>query len=342
MSSPVSVVIPTYNGAAFVAETLASVFAQTLPPSEIIVVDDCSTDGTPGIVKRIAQRSIIPIRLIHLRRNNGGPTVPMNVGVSAAQTPLIALLDQDDAMLPNRLQRQTAALLEQPTAGLTCGRVVYIDRNGSLLAKPQERSPRPDREPNKTQIGPSLYCIAGEVAHLALLRRTWLAGGGSNLCFPKKSWVAVHGFEERFRIAWDYHFALKITAHHDLLYDDSPVCFQRQHDNNLSALHALFALEMEVAQWQHYRPMNTRLPSCERQRQLGELSLALGWGHREQRNYLHSAGAYLAHSLYGNPFRAAIGLTKLAAVCGLRMLGVQSAIHPDVVRSSTFVNTENE
>jgi glycosyltransferase involved in cell wall biosynthesis len=71
MKANISVVVPTYNGAAFIAEALASVFAQTLPPREIIVADDCSTDDTPTIVKHIASDSPLPIRLIRLEDNSG-------------------------------------------------------------------------------------------------------------------------------------------------------------------------------------------------------------------------------------------------------------------------------
>ena len=65
MSSPISVVIPTYNGARFIEETLASVVAQRFPPHEIIVVDDASRDATsPTLVEALpAARSPLPIKL---------------------------------------------------------------------------------------------------------------------------------------------------------------------------------------------------------------------------------------------------------------------------------------
>ncbi len=326
MLPPISIVLPTYNGAAFVAETLSSVLAQSFAPVEIIVVDDFSTDATPSIVSRCAERSKIPIRLVRLSRNSGTPTIPMNVGITAARTPLIALCDQDDIMPADRLQRQAAALSSQPTPCLACGRIVSMDGQGSLINEPNGRSPGPDREPNKTRIGASLFRIAGDVAHLSLLRGKWMAGGASSLCFPKQLWESVGGFDERIRIAWDYDFALKITSKHDIVYDDSPVCFQRKHDGNLSRLHELCALEMTAIQWNNYRSMDCGVTLSERKLQLADLSLALGWGYREHGNYLRSACSYLAHSWYGSPVRGTVGLLKLAAFWGLRLFRLRSAI----------------
>jgi glycosyltransferase involved in cell wall biosynthesis len=319
-----SVIIPTYNGSAFIGEALSSVFAQTQPPQEIIVVDDCSTDDTVAVVEKIAAESPIPIRIIPRTRNSGGPTVPMNAGVSAARAELIALCDQDDLMKPNRLERQAAALLGQRTAGLACGRILLM--NGAAVDDQTltSRSPGPDLEPSKKSIGPSLYRIDGEVAHLALLEERWMTGGASNLCFYRKTWERVQGFDTRFRIAWDYEFALKITAYSDIVYDDSPIALQRKHDGNLSRSYELCCLEMMAAQWSYYYRPARRISTEDRRRQLARLSLSLGWGYRRQRKYGQSAAAYLAHCYYGSPLQAAIGFAKLAAVCGSRLFHAQT------------------
>src|SRR5262249_31104546 len=76
----VSVIIPTYNGSAFLLDCLSSVFRQTQPPDEIIVVDDCSKDGTASMVAALARDSPVPLRVIPLVRNSGGPSRPLNVG----------------------------------------------------------------------------------------------------------------------------------------------------------------------------------------------------------------------------------------------------------------------
>ena len=118
---PVTVVIPTYNGAAFIGEALASVFAQTLPPAEVIVVDDCSTDGTANLVQALAHTVPVPLRLIRCDRNSGGPAHPLNVGVAAAQGELIAVLDQDDVFAPDKIEREVGLLTGFPDAALVAG-----------------------------------------------------------------------------------------------------------------------------------------------------------------------------------------------------------------------------
>jgi succinoglycan biosynthesis protein ExoO len=97
----VSVIIPAYNAEAFIDRAIASALEQTLSPHEIIVIDDCSRDGTREFLKVAAQDNAI-IKVITLARN-GGPSVARNVGIEAAQGDWIAILDADDAFAPDRL-----------------------------------------------------------------------------------------------------------------------------------------------------------------------------------------------------------------------------------------------
>ena len=95
----ISAIIPLYNGAAFIEQTLESALNQTLSADEIIVVDDGSTDDGPDIVRRMAQTH--PIRLIE--KPNGGQSLARNHGVAQATGDLIAFLDHDDLWYPNHL-----------------------------------------------------------------------------------------------------------------------------------------------------------------------------------------------------------------------------------------------
>ena len=112
----VSVIMPTYQGAAFVGETIESVLAQTYEPIELVVVDDASTDGTPDIVAGYADRGV----RIRLERGSGrvGPTRRRNEALALVQGPLIAWLDQDDLWLPEKTEREVEVLLARPEVGL--------------------------------------------------------------------------------------------------------------------------------------------------------------------------------------------------------------------------------
>ncbi len=100
MSSDVSVVIPSFNRARIIAETLESILAQTVRPAEIIVVDDGSTDDTAVVVGRYGGA------VRYHRIENSGPGIARNVGVSLATGTWIAFCDSDDLWRRNKLERQ--------------------------------------------------------------------------------------------------------------------------------------------------------------------------------------------------------------------------------------------
>src|SRR5262245_18766062 len=100
----VSVVIPTYNAALFIHGALNSVFAQSQPPDDCVVVDDASTDDTVGLVDRIRVESPVPIRIMRRSENAGGPALPLNAAIGLTSRELVAILEQDDVMAPSRIQ----------------------------------------------------------------------------------------------------------------------------------------------------------------------------------------------------------------------------------------------
>jgi succinoglycan biosynthesis protein ExoO len=102
----VSVIVPAFNAEPFIARAIRSALDQTLPPREVIVVDDGSSDGTCEVVKALAVRDA-RVRLVKLSRN-GGPSVARNAAFAAAQGNWIAVLDADDAYVPSRLQTLVA------------------------------------------------------------------------------------------------------------------------------------------------------------------------------------------------------------------------------------------
>ena len=112
MSGPtVSVVIPVYNGEAFLWEALESVAWQTRPPAEIIATDDGSTDRTARVLECFGGVTI-------LRQANAGVAAARNAGIARARGEIIALLDADDLWTPDKLEVQVAGLLAEPGAGL--------------------------------------------------------------------------------------------------------------------------------------------------------------------------------------------------------------------------------
>jgi glycosyltransferase involved in cell wall biosynthesis len=100
----ITVVIPTYNRAALLVRAVESALAQTVPPTEILVVDDGSTDDTAAVCARWSD----PVR--YIATPNGGVARARNVGIAQARGEWIALLDSDDEWEPEKLATQCAAL----------------------------------------------------------------------------------------------------------------------------------------------------------------------------------------------------------------------------------------
>jgi glycosyltransferase involved in cell wall biosynthesis len=111
--APVSVVIPTYNRRDIVRDAIDSALAQTLPPSQIIVVDDGSKDDT-GAHLRTTYGDAIDYR----RQVNAGLSAARNHGIRAATQPLIAFLDDDDVWHPRKLELQAQCFERNPELGL--------------------------------------------------------------------------------------------------------------------------------------------------------------------------------------------------------------------------------
>lgn len=105
----VSVVVPTFNAAPFIAATIDSVLRQTWPALELIVVDDRSTDRTREVVAQLAATDA-RLRLVELPRNHGTPGGPRNRGTEQARGDWVAYLDADDLWHPRKLELQMAAL----------------------------------------------------------------------------------------------------------------------------------------------------------------------------------------------------------------------------------------
>ena len=110
MQHLVSVIMPAYNSARYIAESVRSVQAQTFGGWELIVVDDGSTDDTAAVVRDLAEADS-RVRLV--ARPNGGQAAARNTGLREARGRLVAFLDSDDLWLPEKLSAQLAVLEEK-------------------------------------------------------------------------------------------------------------------------------------------------------------------------------------------------------------------------------------
>lgn len=127
----VSVVIPAYNAEKYISYALDSVLMQTYTEYEIIVVDDCSTDGTFEIVKEYADE--YPNIKLYRNQKNSGVSYSRNFGVSVACGAYIAFLDSDDMWEKEKLQKQVEMLEVHPDTALLFTASSFIDSDGNLM-----------------------------------------------------------------------------------------------------------------------------------------------------------------------------------------------------------------
>jgi glycosyltransferase involved in cell wall biosynthesis len=107
-SNSYSVIIPVYNGAKFIAQTLDAVLGQTAPPTEVIVINDGSTDNSASVVEKFGNS----VTLLNIA--NSGPCAARNIGASKATANWLAFCDADDLWLPTKIEKQLRLANECP------------------------------------------------------------------------------------------------------------------------------------------------------------------------------------------------------------------------------------
>lgn len=193
----ISVIIPTHNRAAVLSKALDSVLCQRHPAQEIIVVDDGSTDQT----SRLMQSDYPNVCYIHTAQL--GVSHARNVGIKAAQSEWIALLDSDDVWLPHKLQAQVDALEQAPRDYWICHSDEMWIRDGRRV------NPKHKHRKQGGWIYP--HCLP--------------------LCAMSPSAILIHRsvfervglFDEDLVVCEDYDLWLRITACYPVLYVDQPL-----------------------------------------------------------------------------------------------------------------------
>lgn len=206
----ISIVIPAYNAETFIAEAINSVLVQDYEPCEIIVVDDGSTDNTPGILEKYHDR----IRVIY--QPNAGLGSARNTGIAAAQGELIAFLDADDRWLPGKLTKQWESLNQNPNAGL-----VHTD----LLEWRPHESTQTHREIGRGEFqGP---CLNRLIRNNRVLPSTVLV--------KKECLDRVGIFDPQPSGVEDWDLWLRIAREYEFAFVSEPLVLYRMHDTNMSA-----------------------------------------------------------------------------------------------------------
>jgi glycosyltransferase involved in cell wall biosynthesis len=134
----VSVVLATYNGERFVAEQLETLRQQTRRPDELIVVDDASDDSTVAIVREFARHAPFPVEIV-VQSEHVGTCENFEEGLRLATGDIIAICDQDDRWMPEKLAVMEERMHQRPEALLAFSDAVLIDIDGDRLSRSRWR-----------------------------------------------------------------------------------------------------------------------------------------------------------------------------------------------------------
>jgi glycosyltransferase involved in cell wall biosynthesis len=306
----ISVVIPAFNREQFIARAIDSVLGQTSPADEIIVVDDGSTDRTPQIVHTYRGR----VGLMRIENDGSGPSRPRNVGIAAARSEYITLLDSDDRFDPTLLERHRRLLSLAPHVGLV-GSNFCRDRHNNGRLEPNE--PRVVRSCGKQDVAAGAYVIPARTAYAALCSGNFLTSC-TGATFPRRVWESVGGFDKTFSPSEDYDFFLRVLRTHDLGYIDEPLWVYVFHHTNISAANRTGEFRPHRC-WNRLRLIEREMSLPEAKASRGALrtvarltSLDLAYGHRSTREYGKCFAAYCRSLKYGgSPRDALLGIAKI-------------------------------
>lgn len=240
----ISVVIPTFNRAPFLKVALQSILQQTLPPHEVIVVDDGSTDET----KVLCHTEFPTVHYIY--QENRGVAAARNLGIRQAKGEWVAFLDSDDAWTPKKLERQWDFVQKNPDAQIIQTEEIWI-RKGVRV------NPRPIHKKQSGEIFE--YCVP--------------------LCIVSPSAVMIHKnvfkksgpFDEDFLRCEDYEFWLRISLHYPIFTVPEALTIKKNgHEGQLSATPAqdrwrVKAL-LKILNDPHLTPAQTQLVKADIQR----------------------------------------------------------------------------
>jgi len=202
----VTAIIPTYNRAGYLGEALASILGQTLPPTQVIVVDDGSTDGTRDVVARFGPA------VEYVAKPNGGKSSALNLGLQYATGEFIWIFDDDDIAEPDALARLVKALQENPRCGFAYGDydLFTTEVNGRM---------------SRTTV--SFPLVNSANLYLALMERSFILQQG--LLVRKACYEEIGSFDETLIRSQDLDMMLRLARRYTGIKVEGIAFHLRQH-----------------------------------------------------------------------------------------------------------------
>lgn len=201
-----SVVIPVYNGAAFVGRAIQSVLSQTWRQTEILVVDDGSADGTASVVAQFTAR--MPDRVRYLFQDNQGVSAARNNGAAQARGDWLAFLDADDWYYPDRLEAHARLIQLDPDLDFLTSDYDYLRPDGSRISGSMEQHDAGRTMTAKAAGAASTVMTTEEFEPFAADH----FGDTHTLSVPRATFLQLGGYPTGYRICEDVFFLVRLLA----------------------------------------------------------------------------------------------------------------------------------
>lgn len=210
----ISIVIPAYNAAPYLRETVGSVLASDSVKIEIVIVDDGSTDGTAALARQLMIDYPEIIRVVE--QNNAGVAVARNTGFAHTSAPAVCFLDADDRLRPDALAMLKALLFQDLNCVAAYGEVAYMDQDSKPLPFRLRKKPLPSGDLLASILEGNLIDTPGAV----LFRSAAVARSGV--------------FKAGLRRSQDWEFYVRMAQHGTFTACDRIVIDYRLHPKSLS------------------------------------------------------------------------------------------------------------
>lgn len=229
----VSVVIPTYNQSSLLKKTIHSVLEQTYSNTEIIIVDDGSSDDTKNVVQNFIKSH--GDKIVYKQQQNKGTPAARNTGWRSAQGELVATLDHDDLWLPQKLERQIP-VFEDPKVGMSHAAVhFFFEQNGEKIVTSTGYSGtdwNPHDSENFIVDGGIITVPQIDIDVHDVLSRTVLCT--QTFMFRRTTLEEINGFDENLKGTDDWDICIRIADRYKIVGVPQVLALARHHPSQQS------------------------------------------------------------------------------------------------------------
>lgn len=211
----VSVIIPVYNGELYIGQAIESILSQSYKNTEIIVVDDGSTDNSAKIIKEFEQ-------VKYIYQPNSGPSAARNRGIAASKGKYIAFLDSDDMYREDKIEKQVRALEQDHNADVVYNDCQVVDKDLNYI---------------NTLRSEGIYNNERDFLCILLFRQ--IIPIPPSIMLRRRCFEEGFLYNEKYKHAEDYELILRLAERYKFAYIPEPIYIYRRHESNLTNAHSL-------------------------------------------------------------------------------------------------------